>query len=84
MDDYCPNCDGRLTHFRTDRQIAGSREVIMHWSICIRCRHVALDNWHFNDVASAASRSGDANHPFSPVGPANSPLVGASAMSNGA
>lgn len=45
----CPNCGRHLASYRTDRQAAGTREVELRWSICLHCRHVALDSWSFAD-----------------------------------
>lgn len=55
MDMQCPNCTGKLVYFRTDHQTAGDREVVLQWSMCNRCRHVALQNWSIDEVAQAAS-----------------------------
>lgn len=49
MSEMCPNCGRHLVNYRTDRQAAGQREVDLHWSICVHCRHVALDSWSFAD-----------------------------------
>ena len=43
----CPNCGCHLVNYRTDRQVAGRREVELKWMICAHCRHVALDSWAF-------------------------------------
>ena len=45
----CPNCGRHLVNYRTDRQLAGRREVELKWMICVNCRHVALDTWSFAD-----------------------------------
>ena len=45
----CPNCGRHLVNYRTDRQAAGRREVELKWTICVHCRHVALDSWSFAD-----------------------------------
>jgi hypothetical protein len=45
MDAVCPNCGDQLVDFRTDRQSTGGREVILSWTMCSRCRHVALKKW---------------------------------------
>lgn len=45
----CPNCGGRLVDYRVERQTAGPRVVELHWTICVHCRHVALDAWFFAD-----------------------------------
>jgi Zn-finger nucleic acid-binding protein len=49
MSEMCPNCGRHLVNYRTDRQAAGQREVNLHWTICVHCRHVALDSWSFTD-----------------------------------
>jgi Zn-finger nucleic acid-binding protein len=49
MNEMCPNCGRHLVNYRTDRQAAGQREVNLHWTICVHCRHVALDSWSFAD-----------------------------------
>lgn len=51
MSEMCPNCGRHLVNYRTDRQAAGQREVNLHWTICVSCRHVALDSWSFADGA---------------------------------
>ena len=45
----CPNCGHRLVNHRTDRRTVGEREVVMQWSACPRCRHVALEKWYWVD-----------------------------------
>lgn len=45
----CPNCGRHLVNYRTERQAAGRREVELKWTICVHCRHVALDSWSFAD-----------------------------------
>jgi hypothetical protein len=49
MNEMCPNCGRHLVNYRTDRQAAGQREVDLHWTICVHCRHVALESWSFAD-----------------------------------
>jgi endogenous inhibitor of DNA gyrase (YacG/DUF329 family) len=49
MEGNCPNCGYRLVSYRTDRQAAGRREVVLKWSLCPRCRHVALESWSFGE-----------------------------------
>lgn len=41
----CPDCGHDLVTFRTERQQTRHRLVELQWSICLRCRHVALKNW---------------------------------------
>ena len=53
MEGNCPNCGYPLISYRTDRQPAGRREVILKWSLCTRCRHVALQSWSFGDPSEA-------------------------------
>jgi hypothetical protein len=45
----CPNCGGELATYRTIRQTAGRREATLYWSICLECRHVALQKWELVD-----------------------------------
>lgn len=49
MDVNCPNCGCTLVNYRTDRQSAGRREVLLRWNICTRCHHVSLQHWAFTD-----------------------------------
>lgn len=46
----CPNCGYTLVNYRTERQMAGSREVMLCWHICSRCRHVSLQHWEFTET----------------------------------
>jgi hypothetical protein len=48
--DHCPNCGDRLVDYRTDRQSAGTRDVLLSWIICVGCRHVGLKQWSFADT----------------------------------
>lgn len=59
MKTNCPNCGETLESFRTDRQAAGEREVILYWMICPACRHVALDHWELDkEAVSGGDRAG--------------------------
>ena len=49
MDVNCPNCGCTLVNYRTDRQPAGHREVLLQWNICVHCHHVSLQHWAFTD-----------------------------------
>lgn len=61
----CPNCGRHLVNYRTDRQAAGRREVELRWTICVHCRHVALESWAFadgvmpNDYLAGSEHLGD-------------------------
>jgi C4-type Zn-finger protein len=55
----CPNCGRHLVNYRTERQVAGRREVELKWTICVHCRHVALDSWSFADGTIPPSRVSD-------------------------
>ena len=52
MSMQCPNCKDRLVHYRTDHQRAGERNVLLQWSICPLCRHVALEHWELGSAGS--------------------------------
>ena len=56
MDARCPNCADRLVDYRTDRQSAGGREVILSWTICTGCRHVGLKKWMVAHPENASHR----------------------------
>jgi hypothetical protein len=56
----CPNCQQHLIDYRVERQPAGNREVLLQWTICTHCRHVALDGWSFADGPLPNSVSGKA------------------------
>jgi hypothetical protein len=55
----CPNCGRHLVNYRTDRQAAGRREVELRWTICVHCRHVALDSWTFAEGSVQSEYGGD-------------------------
>lgn len=57
----CPNCGHRLAAYRTDRQLSGTREAVLHWAICENCRHVGLTSWSYVDRRSI--RSGSTTRP---------------------
>lgn len=61
METSCPNCGGRLANYRTQRQTAGQRQAILRWSICVRCQHVALQDWSMTE--RAGSRASDRGEP---------------------
>lgn len=55
MDMLCPNCGHELVPYRTVQQKAHTRDVHLEWSICSRCRHVALNDWSFQEPLKAAA-----------------------------
>jgi hypothetical protein len=54
----CPNCGNNLTSYKTDRQSAGEREVVLQWAMCERCSHVALRDWSFSTPEPTVGRKG--------------------------
>lgn len=57
---FCPNCGHHLEAYRTERQSAGRRDVVLQWMICRYCRHVALKTWTFID--DRESKRGEGSH----------------------
>ena len=56
---FCPNCGHHLVAYRTERQSAGHRDVVLQWMICTHCRHVALEKWSWNDAPISNSNKAD-------------------------
>jgi ssDNA-binding Zn-finger/Zn-ribbon topoisomerase 1 len=47
--EVCPNCGDHLIDLRHERQTAGSRVILLSWSICRQCHHVQLSAWEWDD-----------------------------------